>query len=188
MKTISSTAAITVGVASIAVFLGYMFFVSNYERVAIVGEMIGADVKKLAFIFERIHQTCVISSFDYQKNPINFLNVGNFISSEIGPMNLVHPDKWEGPYIEDNLNVQSIEYQVVKTKFGYFITPGEGVELPNGKIIGKDIILNEDADILKMMGSENYLRYGNMPLAAPISLQREVGGQTRALLQAEDAW
>ncbi|MGB8367070.1 MAG: hypothetical protein WCD44_01815, partial [Candidatus Babeliales bacterium] len=69
-----------------------------YRAKVTTGEMIAAEVVQLHDIFQRIHQTCQIISFDYQKNRINFLNVKSFTGSEVGPMNLVHPAKWEGPY------------------------------------------------------------------------------------------
>ena len=185
-KVTSSTVAVVTGITAVIVYIIYAFCVSRYQGSEIVGDIIDSDVKKLVVIFEQINNTCIISSFDYQKNPINFLNVERFTGSEVGPMNLVHPDKWEGPYVKDNLTVQSIEYQVVRTKFGYFITPGEGVVLPNGKIIGKDIILDESADILKMAGDENYLRYNNEPLAAQLSLKKMANPEMIAIAQEDE--
>ena len=47
--------------------------------------------------------------------------------------------------------------------------------MPNGKIVGKDLILDEDADIEAMMHDEEQLSYKNKPLAAKIT----VSGQKR---------
>ena len=66
--------------------------------------MIAQEVVQLRDIFHRIHKTCVIIDFDEQKNHINFLNVEKFTGSEVGPMNLAHPEKWEGPYLERKSN------------------------------------------------------------------------------------
>ncbi len=85
-------------------------------------------------------------------------------------MNLIHPNKWEGPYLEDNPTMQAIEYQIVRTKKGYFITPGDNVRLPNGKIVGKDIKLDEDADITVMMSDENMLMFKRESLAVSLTL------------------
>lgn len=137
-------------------------FITSKEYVA---EIIAKDVKQLAQIMERIDQDCGILSFDNVKNRINFLNNITFATSEVGPMNLIHPENWRGPY-SDNPTVQNKEYIVVRTKKGYFITPDDGVELPNGKVIGKDIILNEDADIAAMMLQDNKLRFKGKMLAA----------------------
>ncbi len=142
-----------------------------YRSKVTTGRMIATEVVELHNIFQRIHRTCQIIDFDYQKNRINFLNVKSFTGSEVGPMNLVHPNKWEGPYLEDNPTIQAIEYQIVRTKKGYFITPGDKVKLPNNKIVGKDIVLDEDADIIAMMYNENMMMFKGKPLAIPLILK-----------------
>jgi len=141
-----------------------------YRSKLTTGKLIAREVMQLHDIFQRIHQTCQIIDFDYQKNRINFLNVKSFVGSEVGPMNLVHPNKWEGPYLEDNPTIQAIEYQIVRTKKGYFITPGDNVKLPNGKIVGKDIKLDEDADITVMMNDKDMLMFEEESLAMPLTL------------------
>ncbi len=142
------------------------------------------DIALLHDIFKRIHEHCTILGFDYQKNPINFLNVVQFTSSEVGPMNLAHPHAWQGPYREDNPHMQGLEYQIVRTKKGYFITPGQGVKLPNGNVIGRDILLDENADIEAMMGNEQQLQFRAEPLAAKITvLDSSVEKINNAVLQ-----
>ena len=139
----------------------------------VTGRLIADDVANITLILKRIHQTCGIIDFDYQKNPINFLNVGSFESSEVGPMNLTYPKKWQGPYLDDNLTMQDKEYQVVYTKKGYFVTPGDGVKLPNGKIIGVDILLDENADIDVLSRDVNGLMFEGKALAAPLNLGKK---------------
>lgn len=129
------------------------------------------DLKTLQEIFITIDNDCKILGFDFQRNPINYLNVGTFKSSELGSMNLAYPHNWKGPYLNDNLQVQNKEYQIVSTKKGYFITPGDNVLLPNGKTIGKEIILNEDADIEQLMRDDNALSFKGQPLAIALPLQ-----------------
>ena len=63
-----------------------------------------------------------------------------------------------------------IAYQIVSTRNGYFITPGDGVILPNKKVIGKDIIFDKNADIQKMMEDPHTLLYKDKPLAAHLDL------------------
>lgn len=113
----------------------------------IAGEIIAADVQQLATIFKSIDEQCTILGFDRQQNYINFLNVGSFEGSQIGPMNLKYPRNWQGPYLADNPTIQTKEYMVVQTKTGYYIAPGNGVKLPNGKVVGTDIIFGKDADM-----------------------------------------
>lgn len=147
-----------------------------YEKPIHTANMMAQDIAKLAEIFKRIEKTCGISSFDAQTNPINFLNIkkDGFVGSEVGSMNLARPEKWQGPYLQDNLEIQEKEYEVVSTKKGYFIVPGKGVELPNGKIIGTDIILDENADIAAMMHDKDKLMFEGKPLAAPLVTEKTV--------------
>ena len=157
-------------VIGIIFFVGITFFDTIYRVKDDAGMMIAAEVVQLRDIFHRIHKTCGIIDFDAQKNPINFLNVAQFTGSEVGPMNLVHPEKWEGPYLQDNPTLYHIAYQVVSTKKGYYITPGDGVELPNKKIIGKDIILDQKAHIDAMIKDPQALMYKGKALAARLEL------------------
>jgi len=157
---------IVLGTSLIIIGLIITSFINFYYRSSILtGHIIAEDVKKLARIFNTIDRQCRIIGFDYDKNPINFLNVEKFSGSEIGSMNLAYPDKWDGPYLFDNLTVQSIEYMIVATDNGYFITPGDGVALPNGKVIGKDIVFDRKSDIAQMMYDKTQLYYGGRPLA-----------------------
>jgi hypothetical protein len=147
-------------------------FVFYYQARAETAELIATQVTKLATVFERINATCTIVSFDNQKNPINFLTIkkGGFVGSEVGSMNLAHPEKWQGPYVCNNPVIQGKEYQVVRTQQGYFVTPGDGVRLPNGKVVGTDIRLDEHADMRSLMHDEQGLMSKGKPLAAPFSV------------------
>ncbi len=156
---------ITVCVVGIFIYLSFWVFKKSSKQVTL--DMMSQDVQTLKGIFDRIQMTCKIIDFDYQKNPINFLNVEEFTGSEVGPMNLAYPENWEGPYVPDNPTMQALEYQIVKTKQGYFITPGDGVTLPNGKVIGKDIPLDENADMATVI--KNDLTVSGKVLAAPIT-------------------
>ncbi len=160
-----------VGVCA-AILIFAVVFSFMYRSRELTTDVIAEDVQKLVTIFDDINKQCGIISFDYQQNPINFLNVGTFRSSEVGPMNLARADKWQGPYVDDNPSVQGKEYMVVRTKKGYFITPGMGVKISNGAVIGKEIILNEDADIEAMMRNPKKLLFENKAFAAPLNLSK----------------
>jgi hypothetical protein len=160
---------IIVGIG-IVFFVGITFFDTLYRAKDDAGMMIVQTVVQLRDIFHRIHKTCIIIDFDNQQNSIDFLNVAKFAGSEVGPMNLVHPDKWEGPYLMENPTLYHIAYQVVSTKKGYYVTPGNGVTLPNKKVIGKDITLDQKADIDAMMRDPEALAYKEQPLAARLDL------------------
>lgn len=149
---------------------GTTFYVMFYTGKGDQATLIAEDIAKLVVIFEKIDETCDIIDFDNQKNPINFLTVkkDGFVGSQVGSMNLVYPENWQGPYLQENPTLQSKEFQIVRTRAGYFITPGQGVELPNGKVIGKDIILDEKADIFELMRNPHGLMYKDKALAAPL--------------------
>jgi len=136
----------------------------------IIVVLIAQEVAQLKTIFEKIDASCGILGFDNEKNSIDFLTVISFVSSEIGSMNLKHPKGWQGPYLQDNPTIQGKYYQIVQTRTGYYIAPGDGVKLSNGKIIGKDIILNKDTDFLKLLSKNGDLRIRGKALAAKIEL------------------
>lgn len=135
-------------------------------------ELISQQVVQLAQILERIEEQCNIIDFDRQKTPIDFLNVVKFVGSEVGGMNLTYPENWTGPYLNDNPTIQDKEFQVVRTKQGYFVTPGDGVVLSNGKTIGKDIVLDEQVNIMKLMADPKGLNYNGKPLAAQARIRK----------------
>lgn len=138
-----------------------------------VNDMLIADhVEQLSGIFAKIHQDCHIIDFEHQKNNINFLNVISFEGSEVGPMNLKYPKKWEGAYLKDNPTMQEQYYQVVRTKKGYFVVPGPAVKLANGQVIGKDILFDQDANIQGLI--KGPLQFKGRPLAAQIMTGSEV--------------
>jgi hypothetical protein len=157
-------------IAGIIFFIGITLMDSWYRAKDDAGMMMVSQVIILRDIFHRIHKTCQIIDFDAQKNPINFLNVEKFTGSEVGPMNLVYPEKWQGPYLKENPTMYHIAYQVVSTKQGYYVTPGDGVKLPNKKIVGKDIILDQKANIDAMMANPQELMYKDRALAARLEL------------------
>ena len=151
--------------------LGVSVFNLIYRTKVIRDEIISSDVKKLSEIFKKINNDCKISGFDYQKNNVDFLTVEKFTGSEIGPMNLVYPNNWKGPYLNDNLAIQNRVYQVAKTKHGYFLVPGDNVTLSDGKIIGKDIKFEEHTDVPSMISKGGAL-YREKPLALKIEISK----------------
>lgn len=144
-------------------------FMTSKEYTA---EIINKDIKKIAVAIEKIEKDCKILNFASKKNVINFLNVKAFVGSEVGPVNLKHPEKWQGPYLQDNPTLQGIEYLLVVTKKGYFVTPGEGVKLPNGKVIGTDIKFDKLSDIAAMMVNDDQLRCQGKAMAVQVEIKK----------------
>lgn len=131
-------------------------------------ELIADHIVQLKDIFNRINDRCKITGFRYPKDQIDFLNVVSFAGSVVGSMNLLEPQHWEGPYLQENLVIEGKEYQIIQTKKGYFIVPGDGVKLANGKVIGKTLPITPDSDIETMMYDHQALLSGNRQLGALI--------------------
>ncbi len=147
----------------------YLFSMRRNARV-FTQNLIADDIVQLKTIFERINSTCGIIGFEHEKNWINFLNVGSFSGSEVGPMNLRNPRAWEGPYFADNPTIQEYEYQIVKIKEGWAIVPGEGVRLARGKKMGKEVVLTTTTSFLPSITPGGFLYAQGRPLGALLSL------------------
>ncbi|MBN1549082.1 hypothetical protein JW872_00270 [Candidatus Babeliales bacterium] len=140
-------------------------------------ELVASDMQQLQTIFKRIDDSCKILGFDHQENFVDFLTVQMFVSSEVGSMNLAYPDKWEGPYVDDNPTVQGEVYRIIKTRKGYYLVPGRNVQLSNGIVLDRDLIFDEQADIDAMIADQNKLMFRGKPLAVKISVQGSKDGR-----------
>lgn len=171
-----------VSVAVICALIGFSIFTFRVRKMRDRGVMLANDISRLAHIFQTIDATAGIAGFDFPKNEINFLNIkkDGFVGSEVGSMNLMRPARWEGPYVNEVSSLQEQNYMVVRTNSGYFITPRDGVKLPNGKIIGTDIILDESSDIESLSKDNESLAFNGTPLAARI----DISGRSQAPVEA----
>lgn len=169
-------------------FLALFIFVSIrfiFQSRKVNDQLIAEHISQLDDIFKKINNSCKIAGFEHQKNHIDFLNVTEFSSSTVGPVNLYHPEKWEGPYLNQNLTIESKEYQIVRTKKGYYILPGDGVALSNGIIIGKNLIITPEIDIEALWHDPNFLLSNGKPLAAKIETASDFFAKPNDLLIAE---
>lgn len=141
--------------------------------------VIAEHIETLKKIFHDINDCCKINAFRPGKNPIDFLNVSNFEGPVIGPMSLLEPKNWRGPYVRESLTIGGREYEIVSTRKGYYIVPGDGVSLANGKVIGKTLLLNNTTDIEALMSDpQGLMSSQGKPLAAPIEITRRQGEST----------
>lgn len=163
--------------------IGFSIATFKARKMRDLGMLLTQDIQHLADVFKDINNTAGIAGFDFQKNEINFLNIkkDGFVGSEVGSMNLVNPNRWQGPYVRSVSDLQEQNYMVVRTQQGYFITPRDGVQLPNGKVIGTDIILDENANILEMIQENGPLSYQGKPLAALINTQSIITNETACI-------
>ena len=149
-----------------------------YQNRVYPDHLIAQTVDDLACIFATIDATAGIAGFEHDHNHIDFLTVKSFLGSEVGPMNLIHPKKWAGPYLHDNPTFQEKLYQVVKAKDGYWVLPGQGVALTNGSVIGTDIIISPASDVAKLMQT-GLLMANDKPLAQKIM----IGGKSEICIK-----
>jgi hypothetical protein len=149
-------------------------------------EVMAQQIQKIHAIFSGINEECGIISFDRDHAAIDFLNTIKFSGSQVGPMNLAHPERWQGPYVERTMEIQDKPYQIVKTKKGYVILPGDGVRLYNKKVIGMTLKINFDTDITELVHDKNFLAaVSDKPLAMIIPvLNDEVKEHVFALGEA----
>lgn len=156
----------------IASIIGILFCISvgsflwqshYYKR-----RLMQSHLKQLVIIFDDINLSVGIENFEHTANHIDFLNVKKFLGSTLGPMNIRYPERWRGPYVVKNPTLQEKYYQVIKTFKGYFIAPGEGVTLPNGKTIGTDIKFTYESDIEALTQDAEALSYKGELLARAI--------------------
>ncbi|MBI2345207.1 hypothetical protein HYV10_04035 [Candidatus Dependentiae bacterium] len=136
-------------------------------------ELIHQEVMQLKETFERIQHDCYIYNFEHERNYIDFLNVVKFSNSHVGSMELGFPQNWKGPYLKKNPRIQNKLYTVLKNKQGYFIVPGDGIRLANGKVIGKDLVLDKNSDMKHLMFDFNGLASSVGVLAAEIKIGSE---------------
>ncbi len=130
--------------------------------------LIRRDISKILNALSKIDRDCAILDIENDVNYIDFLSVEKFSGSEVGCLNLAYPAKWKGPYLLYNPTHQGKLYLLVKTEEGIFITPGNGVVLPNGLEIGKDIKIDKKSKIKEMMKGGGSLNFEGQPLAVRI--------------------
>lgn len=147
-------------------FIGY-FWHQAQER---VNKTIASNIEQLCTIFTDINKTCGIESFEHEVNYIDFLTVKSFQSKQVGAMRIKSTDGWHGPYVTENPNIQTKKYEIIHTNKGYFITPGCNVALSDGRIIGKDILLNYETDIQELIDNGILRTKDGKALACAVTL------------------
>lgn len=161
-------------IVAITVFMS-LFFISVWTFLRFshysTDTVIVQDLQNLQKIFKEIDKDCKIIGFEHTKNYIDFLTVKEFVGSQIGSMNVTYPRKWKGPYLKRTPTVNEQQYFILKNKNGYYLVPGDGVVLANGKTIGKDLMLDETSDIDALLQNSAALKSSQGLLAAKIDIE-----------------
>lgn len=175
---------VIVGVVLLAAF-GYSFY-RFYRSAQQATDRIAAEqVKTLVKILRKIDDTCGIVDITRDRSVIDFLTVKSFVGSEVGSLNLMEPSKWAGAYLNVNYAIQGKPYEIIRTKDGYFVVPGEGVKLSSGKVIGKDIVFTYDTDVEAYVNDAGGLEVNGYPLAVRLHLRKDKDMPTADAIIAE---
>lgn len=175
---------VIVGVVLLAAF-GYSFYRFYRNAQQATNRIAAEQVKTLVKILRKIDDTCGIVSITRDRSVIDFLTVKSFVGSEVGPLNLMEPKKWAGAYLDANYAIQGKLYEIIRTKEGYYVVPGEGVKLSSGKVIGKDIIFTYDTDIEAYVNDAGGLEVNGYPLAVRLHLRKDKDMPTADSIIAE---
>lgn len=172
--------------ALLIILLALMIWSTIYQSKNYTDKLIIEDLIKIDAVLKKINKDAGIKSIGQDKSNVDFLNVVKFAGSQIGPLNLKNPERWKGPYLVTNPTIQEKFYQILKNNNVYFVVPADGVKLANGKIIGKDIILNNESDMQKLMKDKDSLlsSYGS-PLAIKVKVLNQTSNSKPALKNSD---
>ena len=84
-----------------------------------------------------------------------------------------YPENWRGAYLAKMPLIQGKPYQLLKTDKGLFVVPGSGVVLPNGMMVGRDIIWQAQTDVAALTRSGGPLFYRGVALALKVAYGRQ---------------
>ncbi len=158
--------------ATVLVSLFIIFLVKTSKEGPVqLATIIQNDLEQIEKTLTDIDTTCNILSFNYDNVRINFFTVEKFVGSTIGCLNLAYPGKWHGPYMQRNPTLQGKFYEVMRVKEGFFITPGIGVKLPSGQVIGKDFVITPNTSMTDLLADGGPMNYKGQELARKIEFK-----------------
>lgn len=156
----------------ILTFFFLFFFIRTYNsKPQYLASIIKEDLLMINYALNRIDKECSIISIRSDNAAIDFLTVQKFVGSSVGCLNLAFPENWHGAYLQVSPTYQSKPYEIVRGIDGFFLVPGTGVVLPNNKIMGKDIVINESTNVGTMLTSTGALTHGGSQLGLKITFK-----------------
>jgi hypothetical protein len=126
------------------------------------------NLRQIALAFQKIDTDCSIVEIDGSCHEINFLTQGEPQGNELGCLTLAYPDQYKGPYLQKDVCYQKKLYEMICADDGFFIVPGKGSRLPNGYVMGKDIVITQQTKMKKLLKEGAPLRYKGIALAIPL--------------------
>lgn len=155
----------------LVILLGLFLFKVVHYRSYYLSSVIEQDIVRIARILASVDKNCTILSINGEHTPVNFLNVKSFVGSNVGGLNLAYPQKWQGPYAEVSPTHQQRFYEIVRTREGLFVVPGQGVTLPTGLIVGRDILIDYETSVKKMLAKGGALNHNGSLLGKQLSFK-----------------
>ena len=155
--------------------LGFFAIFFTYRQYSygplFMARVVGRDLQLVVDTLTTIDDNCSILSFDSEQNRLDFFTVKSFIGSEVGPLNLAYSTMWQGPYLQDNPQVQGREYQAIKTKEGVFVIPGDGVKLPGEYVVDGRALLQTGEAMATLTSKGGPLHYHGISFAQKLPFQ-----------------
>jgi hypothetical protein len=145
----------------------FIFRIIN-EKPYHLAAIIKSDLDQIEKALTEIDTQCDILQLTSDRVPVDFLNIIKFEGSTVCGINLAFSNRWKGPYLKRNPMLQGKFYELIKTKYGYYLIPGNKVTLPNGYIVGKDFSIDTNTQIDNLTKPNGYLNYRGTPLARKI--------------------
>lgn len=151
--------------------LGLFVYQVLKERPQYLAAVIQSDLGQIEKHLATIDKDCNILSINSGRVYIDFLNVEKFSGSMVGGINLAYAEKWTGPYMKRSPTLQGVFYEIVKTREGIYIVPGQGVKLPNGMVVGKHFDVTYASPMAQMLKPGGQLHYKGDSLARKIKFK-----------------
>jgi hypothetical protein len=158
--------------STLLAFLLLIFFLKIYQdtssvRVSVMRE----DLEVLQQILNRIDKECNILNVRSKGADLDFFTVEKFTGSNVGCLNLAYPKNWRGPYLQQDPTMDGRFYEILRARDGYFIVPGQGVRLPNGLVMGKDVMLSDQVRLEDLLKSGGVLNYNGQALGMKLNFK-----------------
>lgn len=155
----------------LSVIVLFVFFKMFYTKPYFIASVMHNDMNRIEKILKHIDTSCEILGTQGGSAAIDFLTIKTFTGSMVGGVDLAHPKNWQGPYLEQNPTMQGRFYELAKAKDGYFIVPGKNVMLPNGVVMGRDLIVSHKNTVEKHTKTGGLLNYKGVKLAVKASFK-----------------
>lgn len=130
--------------------------------------LIQGDLNQIAHATYLMDHDCGLQELRTGRHPIKLLTQKTPPESVI---ELSHPENWRGPYLHKVLTLQGKPYELLKTKNGLYVVPGNGVKLPSGAVIGDTFSWCANTDMNALSQSGGILFYQSAPLVRRVDYQ-----------------